>query len=58
LELDFRILTMLFMVALVYLIRSREAGAGGWRGFPWDICIVTPLLIQLVFQVFFQIEFP
>ena len=58
LELDFRILTMLFMVALVYLIRSHEAGADGWRGFPWDICIVTPLLIQLVFQVFFQIEFP
>ena len=48
LEIDFRILSVLFMVGLVYLIRRREPVASTWKGFPWDACIVVPLLI-LVF---------
>ncbi len=58
LEIDFRILSVLFMVSLVYLIRRREPVASAWKGFPWDACIVVPLLIHLVLQVFFQVELP
>jgi hypothetical protein len=58
LEIDFRILSVLFMVVLVYLIRRREPVASAWKGFPWDACIVVPLLIHLVLQVFFQVELP
>ncbi|MAZ95671.1 MAG: hypothetical protein CMJ73_06545 [Planctomycetaceae bacterium] len=58
LEIDFRILSVLFMVSLVYLIRRREPIASAWKGFPWDACIVVPLLIHLVLQVFFQVELP
>jgi tripartite-type tricarboxylate transporter receptor subunit TctC len=58
LEIDFRILTVIFMVGLVYLIRRREPLASAWKGFPWDACIVVPLLIHLVLQVFFQVELP
>jgi hypothetical protein len=46
------------MVGLVYLIRRREPVASAWKGFPWDACIVVPLLIHLVLQVFFQVELP
>ncbi len=58
LEIDFRVLSVLFMVSLVYLIRRREPVASAWKGFPWDACIVVPLLIHLVLQVFFQVELP
>lgn len=58
LPVDFRILTGLFMVLVVILIRQRSGGEFRWREFPWDLCIVVPLLIHLLFQSFFQIELP
>jgi putative tricarboxylic transport membrane protein len=58
LPIDFRILTGLFMVAVVTLVRQRSEGQFRWREFPWDLCIVVPLLIHLVFHSFFQIELP
>ncbi|MFP6601722.1 MAG: tripartite tricarboxylate transporter substrate binding protein, partial [Pirellulaceae bacterium] len=58
LPLDFRILTGLFMVAVVTLVRQRSGSEFRWREFPWDLCIVVPLLIHLVFHEFFQIELP
>ena len=58
LPLDFRILTGLFMVAVVTLVRQRSESEFRWRQFPWDLCIVVPLLIHLVFHSFFQIELP
>jgi len=58
LEVDFRIPTVLFMVAMVYLVRRREPTISLWRGFPWDICILVPLLVHLVFHVFLQVELP
>ena len=58
LPIDFRILTGLFMVAVVYLVRRRGESEFRWREFPWDLCIVVPLLIHLVFHSFFQIELP
>jgi len=58
LPLDFRILTGLFMVAVVALVRQRSESEFRWRQFPWDLCIVVPLLIHLVFHSFFQIELP
>ena len=56
--LDFRIVTSLFMVAVVTLVRRRSESEFRWRQFPWDLCIVVPLLIHLVFHSFFQIELP
>ncbi|MDP7203980.1 MAG: tripartite tricarboxylate transporter substrate-binding protein [Pirellulaceae bacterium] len=58
LEVDFRIPTVLFMVAMVYLVRRREPTISLWRGFPWDLCILVPLLVHLVFQVFLQVDLP
>ena len=58
LEVDFRIPTALFMVAMVYLVRRREPTISLWRGFPWDLCILVPLLVHLVFHVFLQVELP
>ena len=58
LPLDFRILTGLFMVAVVALVRQRSESEFRWRQFPWDLCILVPLLIHLVFHSFFQIELP
>ena len=58
LEVDFRIPTVLFMVAMVYLVRRREPTISIWRGFPWDICILVPFLVHLVFHVFLQVELP
>ncbi|MEO2023946.1 MAG: hypothetical protein ABGX05_19135, partial [Pirellulaceae bacterium] len=55
---DFRLLTCLFMVVIVYLVRQRGQPAVRWRDLPWDLCLVVPLLIDLVFHVFFQIELP
>jgi tripartite-type tricarboxylate transporter receptor subunit TctC len=58
LELDFRIPTVLFMTAMVYLVRRREPKVTVWKGFPWDICILVPLVVHLVFHVFLQVELP
>ena len=58
LELDFRIPTVLFMTAMVYLVRRREPTVTVWKGFPWDICILVPLVVHLVFHVFLQVELP
>ena len=58
LALDFRIVTSLFMVAVVTLVRRRSEREFRWREFPWDLCIIVPLIIHLVFHSFFQIELP
>lgn len=55
---DFRILTCLFMVSMVYLVRQRNQPGVRWRTFPWDLCLVVPVLLDLVFHVFFQVELP
>ena len=58
LEMDFRIPTVLFMAAMVYLVRRREPTISLWRGFPWDLCILVPLLVHLIFHVFLQVDLP
>ena len=55
---DFRILTFLFIAVIIFLIRHRSESGFRWQGFPWDLCLVVPLLCHVVFHVLFQIELP
>jgi hypothetical protein len=43
---------------VVTMVSQRSEGPFRWREFPWDLCMVVPLLIHLVFHSFFQIELP